>query len=248
MSGVLVITGGSRGIGAATAEMAAKAGYAVAFNYAESVDAADALLARIRGAGGRAIAVRGDVTDEAAIEALFDEAQAAFGPVGALFSNAGITGPISRLADLESSDLRRVMEINVIGSVLAARAAVRRMSTARGGAGGVIVNMSSRASEIGGGGEFVHYGASKGAIDTLTIGLAREVGGEGIRVNAVAPGLIETEIHARAGAADRVERLMPGVPMGRAGKPEEVASVVLWLMSDAASYVTGTVVKIGGGR
>lgn len=248
MSGVLVITGGSRGIGAATAEMAAKAGYAVAFNYAESVDAADALLARIRGAGGRAIAVRGDVTDEAAIEALFDEAQDAFGPVGALFNNAGITGPISRLADLEASDLRRVMEINVVGSVLAARAAVRRMSTARGGAGGVIVNMSSRASEIGGGGEFVHYGASKGAIDTLTIGLAREVGGEGIRVNAVAPGLIETEIHARAGAADRVERLMPGVPMGRAGKPEEVASVVLWLMSDAASYVTGTVVKIGGGR
>lgn len=248
MSGVLVITGGSRGIGAATAEMAAKAGYAVAFNYAESVDAADALLARIRAAGGRAIAVRGDVTDEGAIEALFDEAQAAFGPVTALFNNAGITGPIGRLADLDLSDLRRVMEINVIGSVLAARAAVRRMSTARGGAGGAIVNMSSRASEIGGGGEFVHYGASKGAIDTLTVGLAREVGGEGIRVNAVAPGLIETEIHARAGAADRVARLMPGVPMGRPGKPEEVASVVLWLMSDAASYVTGTVVKIGGGR
>ncbi|MFN3685582.1 SDR family oxidoreductase [Salinarimonas sp.] len=248
MSGVLVITGGSRGIGAATAEMAAKAGYAVAFNYAESVDAADALLARIRAAGGRAIAVRGDVTDEGAIEALFDEAQAAFGPVTALFNNAGITGPIGRLADLDLSDLRRVMEINVIGSVLAARAAVRRMSTARGGAGGAIVNMSSRASEIGGGGEFVHYGASKGAIDTLTVGLAREVGGEGIRVNAVAPGLIETEIHARAGAGDRVARLMPGVPMGRPGKPEEVASVVLWLMSDAASYVTGTVVKIGGGR
>lgn len=248
MSGVLVITGGSRGIGAATAEMAAKAGYAVAFNYAESVDAADALIARIRHAGGRAIGVQGDVTDEGAVEALFEEAEAAFGPVTALFNNAGITGPIRRLADLELSDLRRVMEINVIGSVLSARAAVRRMSTARGGAGGVIVNMSSRASEIGGGGEFVHYGASKGVIDTLTVGLAREVGGEGIRVNAVAPGLIETEIHARAGAADRVERLMPGVPMGRAGKPEEVASVVLWLMSDAASYVTGTVVKIGGGR
>lgn len=196
MSGVLVITGGSRGIGAATAEAAARAGYAVAFGYGESRDAAQALVARIRGAGGRVEAVQGDIADEGAVAALFDAAEAAFGPVTALFNNAGITGPIRRLADLDLTDLRRVMDINVIGSFIA----------------------------------------------------AREVGGEGIRVNAVAPGLIETEIHAIAGDAGRVARLMPSVPMGRAGSAQEVASVVLWLMSDQAAYVNGAVVPIGGGR
>ena len=242
--GVMIVTGGGRGIGAATARLGAERGYAVAINYRGSKEQAEALAAEIAAGGGRAIAVQGDVAKEADAVRLFETVDREFGPVTALVNNAGITGPTRRVADLDHETLRSVLDINVIGSFLCAREAVRRMSTARGGAGGAIVNISSRASEIGGGGEFVIYGASKGAIDTFTVGLAREVAAEGIRVNAVNPGLIETEIHPDG----RLQRMVPMVPMGRAGTAEEVAEVILWLLSEAASYVTGARVPIGGGR
>ena len=242
--GVMVVTGGGRGIGAATARLGAERGYAVAINYRGSKEQAEALAAEIANGGGRAIAVQGDVAKEADAVRLFEAVDRELGPVTALVNNAGITGPTRRVADLDYETLRSVLDINVIGSFLCAREAVRRMSTARGGRGGAIVNISSRASEIGGGGEFVIYGASKGAIDTFTVGLAREVAAEGIRVNAVNPGLIETEIHPDG----RLQRMVPMVPMGRAGTAEEVAEVILWLLSDAASYVTGARVPIGGGR
>ncbi len=243
-AGIMIVTGGGRGIGAATARLAAARGYAVAINYRGSKERAEALAAEIADQSGRAIAVAGDVVSEADVVRLFETVDRELGPVTALVNNAGITGPTRRVADLDLDTLRQVLDINVVGSFLCAREAVRRMSTARGGRGGAIVNVSSRASEIGGAGEFVIYGASKGAIDTMTVGLAREVAAEGIRVNAVNPGLIETEIHQ----GDRLQRMLPGVPMGRTGKPEEVAEVILWLLSDAASYVTGARVPIGGGR
>ena len=242
--GVMVVTGGGRGIGAATARLGAERGYAVAINYRGSKEQAEALAAEIAAGGGRAIAVQGDVAKEADAVRLFETVDRELGPVTALVNNAGITGPTRRVADIDYETLRSVLDINVIGSFLCAREAVRRMSTARGGRGGAIVNVSSRASEIGGGGEFVIYGASKGAIDTFTVGLAREVAAEGVRVNAVNPGLIETEIHPDG----RLQRMVPMVPLGRAGTAEEVAEVILWLLSDAASYVTGACVPIGGGR
>lgn len=248
MTRVLIVTGGSGGIGAATARRAAGEGYSVVVNYNAGRNPAEAVVADIEQDGGRAIAVQADISTESEATRLFDVAEAAFGPVTALFNNAGITGPISRLAELDVASLRRVFEINVIGSFLAAREAVRRMSLARGGSGGAIVNMSSRAAQLGGGGEWLHYAASKGAIDSFTIGLAREIAEDGIRVNAVAPGLIATEIHARAGDADRVERLLPGVPMKRVGMPDEVADVVLWLLGTKSSYVNGVIVPISGGR
>jgi NAD(P)-dependent dehydrogenase (short-subunit alcohol dehydrogenase family) len=246
--GPLVVVGGSRGIGAATVRLAARRGAAVAFSYAASDAAAEALVAEVERDGGRALALRADAADPGAAAALFDAAEAAHGPARAVFVNAGITGPLGPLADLPDDALRRVIDVNVVGVLLAAREAARRLSTARGGPGGAIVLMSSRAAALGGAGEWVHYAASKGAVDALTIGLARELGPEGVRVNAVAPGLIETEIHARAGAADRVRRLMDGVPLGRAGAPEEVAETALWLLSEAASYVSGAIAPISGGR
>ena len=244
----IIVTGASRGIGAATACLAARRGHPVLVNYRTGAAEAEHLADRITKSGGSAHAVRADVSVEADIIAMFEACESAFGTPGGLVNNAGITGPINRLENLESNVLQDVLAVNVVGPLLCAREAVRRMSTARGGPGGVIVNVSSRASQLGGAGELVHYAASQGAIDSFTIGLAKEVAGEGIRVNAVNPGLIDTAIHARAGAPDRLERLLPGVPMARVGSPDEVAEGILWLMSDAASYVTGITMPISGGR
>lgn len=248
MSGVLLVTGGSRGIGAAVALQAAREGWKVAVNYQGNKARADQVVAEIKAGNGAAFAVQGDVGIEADVQAIFAAVDKEFGPVTGLVNNAGITGPVSRLDGLSSEDLRRVVDINIIGSLACAREAIKRMSTKHGGQGGAIVNLSSIASVIGGAGEWVHYAMTKGAIDTFTLGLAREVAGEGIRVNAVAPGLIETEIHAAAGVGDRLEKLAPMIPMKRTGTAEEVAESIMWLLSPASSYVTGTIVKVTGGR
>ncbi len=244
----MVVTGGSQGIGAAVARLAAARGYAVALSYRTGRRPAEQVVAEIVAAGGRAIAVQADSADEAANVALFAAADAAFGRVTALVNNAGITGPVQRLDSANAAMLNDVMGTNINGVFLATREAIKRMATDLGGAGGAIVNVSSRASGLGGGGEWVHYAASKGAVDSFTIGAARELAPRGIRVNAVNPGLIDTEIHAKAGLNDRLERLGPGVPMGRAGTADEVAKVILWLLSDEASYVTGALLPVSGGR
>ncbi len=245
---VLVVTGGSTGIGAAVARMAAASGYAVALSYRSSQEPADRLVAEIRAAGGRAVAMRADSASATDTAAFFVMVDRELGPLTALVNNAGITGPMARIEQLDPAALDEVLAINVRGCFLALREAIPRMATDLGGAGGGVVNVSSRASEIGGANEWVHYAASKGAVDTLTIGAARELAPRGIRVNAVNPGLIDTGIHAKAGMPDRTERFRPMVPMGRAGSADEVASVILWLLSDASSYVTGALVPIGGGR
>ena len=245
---VLIVTGASRGIGAAVARLAGARGYAVAVNYARDAVAANAVVAAIRAAGGRAVAIQADVAHEADVLRLFAAAEDALGPLTALVNNAGITGGIARVEDVTAEAITRALAVNVTGSMLCAREAVRRMSTRRGGAGGAIVNLSSLAARTGGSGEWVHYAATKGAINSFTLGLAREVGDEGIRVNAVAPGLIETDLHAAAGVPDRPARMAPSVPMRRAGTPEEPAEAVLWLLSPAAAYVTGTIIEVGGGR
>lgn len=245
---VLVVTGGSTGIGAAVARMAAAAGYAVALSYRHSPGPAGRVVDAIRAAGGRAFAMQADSASPAETAAFFAEVDRAFGPLTALVNNAGITGPTSRIEALDPAALDEVLAINVKGCFLALREAIPRMATDLGGAGGAVVNVSSRASEIGGAGEWVHYAASKGAVDTLTIGASRELAPRGIRVNAVNPGLIDTDIHAKAGMPDRTERFRPMIPMGRAGSAEEVADVILWLLSDSSSYVTGALVPIGGGR
>lgn len=247
-NGLIVVTGGGRGIGAAVALLAARHGYGVLINYASDAKAAKAVARRIETARGFARAVEADVGSETGVMALFAAADAVGQPLVGLVNNAGVTGGLSRLDELDDASLRRVLDVNVAGAFLCAREAVRRMSSRHGGQGGAIVNVSSRAAEMGGAGEWVHYAASKGALDTLTIGLAREVAAEGIRVNAVGPGLIETTLHAASGDPGRLDRLGPSVPMGRAGSAQEVAQVVLWLMSPAASYVTGAVVPVGGGR
>jgi NAD(P)-dependent dehydrogenase (short-subunit alcohol dehydrogenase family) len=247
-AGTLVVTGASRGIGAATALLAARHGYAVAVNYSSDEAGAEAAVDAILKSGGKAAAIQGDVSREADVLNLFKTAERELGAISGLVNNAGITGRISRLDAMDAADIARVLNINVLGSMLCAKEAVRRMSTKHGGKGGGIVNISSRVSQIGGAGEWLHYGASKGAIDTFTLGLAREVAGEGIRVNAVAPGLIETGIHAAAGDAARLERMAPLIPMKRVGTAEEVAEAVVWLLSPASSYITGAIVPIGGGR
>jgi len=248
MAKVVIVTGGSRGIGAATARLAAARGYDVCVNYLGAADAARAVAAEIEQAGSRALVVQGDTSDESDVERLFATVDRELGPIAALVNNAGIVGATSRVADVTMATLRRTFDINVIGCFLCARAAVRRMSTANGGRGGAIVNLSSAAATLGSPNEFVHYAASKGAIDSFTIGLAREVAREGIRVNAVTPGLIETDIHASVGDPGRLARLAPAVPMGRGGTADEVAETILWLMSDAASYVTGANLRVSGGR
>jgi len=246
--GTLVVTGGSRGIGAAVARRAAAGGFDVAVNYLERGAAADEVVREVAAAGRRAVALRADVASEAEVVGLFDAAERALGPLAGLVNAAGITGGFSRVADLPARVLERVLAVNVAGTLLCAREAVRRLSTARGGSGGAIVNLSSAAARLGGAGEWVHYAASKGAVDALTRGLAREVAAEGIRVNAVAPGLVDTELHAAAGMPDRAYRLATSVPMQRPGTADEIAEAVAWLLSPAASYVTGAVLDATGGR
>lgn len=248
MPQVLLITGGSRGIGAATATLTAQAGYTVALSYRQGADAAAGVVRAIEAAGGRAMAVRADVGVEADVARLFEAVRVELGPLSGLVNNAGTLERQGRVDGLDAARLTRIMTTNVIGAFLCAGAAVRAMSTRYGGAGGVIVNVSSRAAVLGSGGEYVDYAASKGAVDTLTVGLAREVAAEGIRVCGVRPGVIETDIHALGGEPGRVARVAPGIPLGRGGTADEVAQAILWLLSPAASYVTGTLLDVSGGR
>jgi len=248
MAGTVIITGSGRGIGAATARLAAARGWGVCVNYVARPGPAEALMEAIRGAGGRAVAVRARNFDEAEVAALFRTAEEALGPVAALVNNAGVPGRIGRVEALEMATLREVLDVNVVGTILCAREAVRRLSTARGGKGGAILNVSSMASRSGSPGELVAYAAAKAAVETFTYGLAAEVAKEGIRVNCVSAGLIETEIHATAGDAERLQRYATRMPMARAGRPEEVAAAILWLLSEEASYVTGATLPVAGGR
>ncbi|HLX43722.1 MAG TPA: SDR family oxidoreductase [Bryobacteraceae bacterium] len=248
IEGSLIVTGASRGIGAAVATSAAEQGFAVAVNFASDRGGAEGVVDRIVSAGGRAVAIQADVSVEADVLRLFETAERELGPIRGLVNNAGVTGGITRVEALTMQAIKAVLDVNVTGTMLCAREAVKRMSTKLGGTGGGIVNLSSLAARIGGVGEWVHYAASKGAVESFTRGLAREVAAEGIRVNAVAPGLVDTEIHVRSGAPDRLKRMAPTIPMGRPGTAEEVAAGVLWLLSPAASYVTGTILEIGGGR
>jgi NAD(P)-dependent dehydrogenase (short-subunit alcohol dehydrogenase family) len=247
MGDVLIVTGGSRGIGRAAALQAGAAGYHVVVNYLANATAAEAVVEAIGEAGGKALAVQGDVGREADVLALFAAADA-LGPLAGLVNNAGIVDQSARLVDISADRITRLMAANVVGSLLCAREAVRRMSTQRGGRGGVIVNVSSRAAVLGGPNWYVDYAASKGAIDSFTRGLALEVADEGIRVVGVRPGIIDTEIHASGGDPDRVARLSESLPMKRAGTADEVADAILWLLSDKASYVTGTTIDVSGGR
>lgn len=248
MDKVALITGGSRGIGAATALLAARQGWAVAVNYQANQAAAEAVVAQIGAQGGRAIAVQGDVAHEDQVLAMFAAVDAQLGRLTALVNNAGVVDTTQRVDEMGVARLRRMFETNVIGSIVCAREAVRRMSTRHGGAGGSIVNVSSAASRLGSAHQYVDYAASKGAIDAFTLGLAREVAAEGIRVNAVRPGLIETDIHASGGLPDRVRDLAHQVPMQRGGTAEEVAQAIAWLMSDASPYTTMSLLDVSGGR
>ncbi len=245
---IMLITGGSRGIGAATALAAAQAGYAVAVNYHSNSLAADEVVRSIRESGGQAIALQADVSREDDVMAMFGRIDAKWGPLAALVNNAGVVDVSSRVDGMSLARLSRMLNTHVLGSFVCAREAVLRMSTRHGGSGGGIVNLSSAASKLGSPGQYVDYAACKGAIDTFTIGLAKEVAAEGIRVNAVRPGIIETDIHASGGEPDRAQRLAPQVPMQRPGSAQEVANAILWLLSSEASYCTGALLDVGGGR
>ncbi len=248
MSQVILITGASRGIGAATALLAARAGYSVAVNYTANSLAADEVVRQIRQGGGTAITVQADVAEESQVLAMFEKVDAKLGRLTALVNNAGIVDQTSRVDAMSAARLKRMFEINVIGSMVCAREAIKRMSTIYGGAGGAIVNVSSAAARLGAPSQYVDYAASKGAIDTFTIGLAKEVAAEGIRVNAVRPGIIETDIHASGGLPNRARDLAPQVPMQRAGTADEAARAIVWLLSEESSYTTGALLDVAGGR
>ncbi|MCQ4314691.1 SDR family oxidoreductase [Stutzerimonas zhaodongensis] len=248
MPKVMLITGASRGIGAATARLAAAQGYALCLNFRERRDAAEALLSEVRSIGARAIAVEADVADQEQVVHLFSRLDAEFGSIDVLVNNAGILERQLRLDEMDRARLERVFAVNVFGSFLCAREAVRRMSTRNGGVGGAIVNVSSIAAKLGAPDEYIDYAAAKGAIDSMTLGLAKEVAAEGIRVNAVRPGVIRTEIHASGGEPGRVARVSSSVPMGRGGEAEEVAEAILWLASEKASYTNGAILDVSGGR
>ncbi len=248
MAGIILITGGSRGIGAATALLAARQGYDVCFSYKQNKDAADKVVRAIHSLERRAIAVQADIADEGQIQKLFQTVDSELGRLSILVNNAGILEPQTRVENVQAERLRRIFNVNVIGTILCAREAILRMSTKHGGEGGAIVNVSSAASRLGSAGEYVDYAASKGAIDTFSIGLSQEVAAEGIRVNTVRPGFISTDIHASGGEPDRLERVKNRIPLQRAGSAEEVANAILWLASEQASYSTGAFLDIAGGR
>jgi len=248
MNPILLVTGGSRGIGAACALLAARQGWDVAVNYTSDAVAAERVAAQVRSFGRRAITLRADVADEAAVLAMFHAVDRELGPLQGLVNNAGVVDVAARIDEGSVARWQRMFNVNVIGSLICAREAVRRMSTRHGGRGGVIVNLSSAAARIGAPGQYVDYASAKAAIDIFTLGLAREVATEGIRVNAVRPGIIETDIHASGGQPDRVAQMAPLVPMKRAGSADEVAQAVVWLLSEASSYTTGSVVDVTGGR
>ena len=248
MDQVLLVTGGSRGIGAATALQAARLGYAVAVNYTAQRPAADQVVRQIRAGGGSAIAVQADVADERQVLSMFEEVDAKLGPLTALVNSAGVVDITQRVDEQSLARWRRMFEINVFGTMLCAREAVRRMSARHGGAGGAIVNVSSVAATLGAAGQYVDYAAAKGAVDVFTVGLAREVAAEGVRVNAVRPGVIDTEIHASGGQPGRAQRLAPQIPMQRPGTAQEIAHAIVWLLSDEASYATGSILDLTGGR
>ncbi|WP_088347677.1 MULTISPECIES: SDR family oxidoreductase [Rhodomicrobium] len=244
----ILITGGSRGIGRSAAVLAGARGWSVAVNYVGNEAAAEATADAVRGAGGRAIAVRGDVSVEADVLAMFDAAERELGKLDGVVVNAGIVAPPRKLAEMDAARLRRMFEINVLGAYFCAREAARRLGRAHHRSGGAVVLISSMAAQLGAPFEYVDYAGSKGAIDTLTVGLSKELGPEGVRVNAIRPGLIETEIHASGGTPDRATRLGVTTPLGRSGQPDEVGEAIVWLLSDAASYVSGTIVNVSGGR
>ena len=248
MKKCMIVTGASRGIGAAAARLAAQRGFAVCVNYQGNQAAAEEVVAGIKADGGQAMAVQADVSDPDDVNRLFETAVSELGPLSSLVNNAGVTGPLLRLDETSAKDIRRTIDVNLTGSALCAAEAVRRMSTRYGGQGGTIVNVSSAAARIGGAGEWIDYAASKGGVDTLTVGLAVEIGNEGIRVNAVRPGLTDTDIHVTAGAPDRMANMAPNIPMKRAASPEEIANAIIWLTSDEASYVNGAILDVAGGR
>lgn len=248
MAKVILVTGGSRGIGAACCVLAARHGYDVAINYAGNAAAAETVARQVREAGRRAITIQADIADEAAVVAMFDQAEAELGPVTAFVSNAGVINKTAPLADIPVAEIRRIIDIDLTAHLICNREAVRRMAVSRGGQGGAIVNMSSKAATLFGAGGFVPYGAAKGGIDVLTQGLAREVAADGIRINGLRPGLIDTDIQDDTGIEDRIGKSAASVPMGRGGTAMEVAEAVIWLLSESASYVTGTIFDVAGGR